>query len=140
MLPRSIRSHGRVFVSDRPTFVSSNFFVIEADESRAKILASWFSTIFYQLECEAYGNNRAGARKLEEKDYNPLHVPVTSELSEEEKQRIASTPINEFINLRSPQVRNVDRVWAEILFGENADELIEEALTLVPILVADREK
>ena len=140
MLPRTIRSNGRVFMSDRPTFVSTNFFVIEADESRAKILASWFSTIFYQLECEAYGNNRAGARKMEEKDYNPLHVPITSELSEEEKQRIVSTPINEFINLRSPQVRDVDRVWAEILFGENSDELIEEALTLVPILVADREK
>ena len=77
---------------------------------------------------------------LYKEDYEPLHVPVTSELSEEEKQRIVSTPINEFINLRSPQVRDVDRVWAEILFGENADELIEEALTLVPILVADREK
>ena len=140
MLPRTIRSNGRVFVSDRPTFVSTNFFVIEADESRVKILASWFSTIFYQLECEAYGNNRAGARKLEEKDYNPLHVPVTSELSEEEKQRIVSTPINEFTNLRSPQIREVDRVWAEILFDESADELIEQALTLLPILVADREK
>lgn len=140
MLPRAIRSNGRVFVSDRPTFVSTNFFVIKADEMGSKILASWFSTIFYQLECEAYSNNRAGARKMEEKDFNPLHVPVTSELSEEEKQRIVSTPINEFINLRSPQVRDVDRVWAEILFGENADELIEEALTLVPILVADREK
>ena len=140
MLPRMIRSNGRVFVSDRPTFVSTNFFVIEADEMGAKILASWFSTIFYQLECEAYGNNRKGLRKLEKEDYEPLHVPVTSELSEEEKQRIVSTPINEFINLRSPQVRDVDRVWAEILFGEDADELIEEVLTLVPILVADREK
>lgn len=140
MLPRAIRSNGRVFVSDRPTFVSTNFFVIKADKMGSKILASWFSTIFYQLECEAYSNNRAGARKMEEKDFNPLHVPVTSELSEEEKQRIVSTPINEFINLRSPQVRDVDKVWAEILFGENAEELIEEALTLVPILVADREK
>lgn len=140
MLPRMIRSNGRVFVSDRPTFVSTNFFVIEADEMRAKILASWFSTIFYQLECEAYGNNRKGLRKLEKEDYEPLHVPVTSELSEDEKERIVSTPINEFVNLRSPQARDVDRVWAEILFGENAEELIEETLTLVPILVADREK
>ena len=39
----------------------------------AKILASWFSTIFYQLECEAYGNNRKGLRKLEEKDYEPFN-------------------------------------------------------------------
>ena len=79
-------------------------------------------------------------RKLEKEDYNAFHVPITSELTEDEKQRIISTPISEFVNLRSPQVREVDRVWADILFGENADELIEEALTLVPILVADREK
>lgn len=140
MLPRMIRSNGRVFISDRPTYVSTNFFVIKADKIGAKILASWFSTIFYQLECEAYGNNRKGLRKLEKEDYEPLHVPITSELSEEDKERIVSTPISEFINLRSPQVRDVDKVWAEILFGENAEELIEEALTLVPILVADREK
>ena len=140
MLPRMIRSNGRVFISTQPTFVSTNFFVIQADEERSKILASWFSTIFYQLECEAYGNNRTGLRKLEKEDYEPLHVPITSELTEDEKQRIISTPLSEFVNLRSPQVRDVDRVWAEILFEESADELIEEALTLVPILVADREK
>ncbi|MBR2249619.1 MAG: hypothetical protein IJ844_03805, partial [Prevotella sp.] len=91
-------------------------------------------------ECEAYGNNRKGLRKLEKEDYEPLHVPITTELSEEEKQRIVSTPISEFINLRSPQLRDVDKLWADILFGENAEELIKEALTLVPILVADREK
>ena len=77
---------------------------------------------------------------MEEKDFNPLHVPVASELSEDEKQRIVSTPITEFINLRYPQVRDVDRIWAEILFGENADNILEEAIMLVPILVADREK
>ena len=140
MLPRMIRSNGRVFLSDRPTFVSTNFFVIEADEYRAKILSSWFSTIFYQLECEAYGNNRKGLRKLEKEDYEPLHVPITSELSEEDKQRIVSTPLSGFLNLRFPQVREVDRVWAEILFGRNSDKIIEEALTLISILVADREK
>ena len=79
-------------------------------------------------------------RKLEQKDYNAFHVPITSKLTDAEKQHIISTPISEFVNLRSPQVREVDRVWAERLFEESADELIEEALTLVPILVADREK
>ena len=140
LLPRAIRSSGRVFISTQPTFVSTNFFVFPLDEQRSTLLASWFSTIFFQLECEAYHNNRSGMRKLEQKDYNAFHVPVTSELTEDEKQRVISTPISEFVNLRSPQIREVDRVWADILFGENADELIEEALTLVPILVADREK
>lgn len=140
MLPRMLRSTGRVFISDKPTYVSTNFFVIEADEQRSKLLASWFSTVFYQLECEAYGNNRKGLRKLEQRDYEPLHVPVTERFTEEQVQRIISTPITEFINLRSPEVRDVDRVWAEILFGENSEEYLEEATSLIPILVADREK
>ena len=70
----------------------------------------------------------------------PNVTVIRPELTEDEKQRIISTPLSEFVNLRSPQVREVDRVWAEILFGENAEDFIEEALTLVPILVADREK
>ena len=140
ILPRSIRSTGRVFISDKTTYISTNFFVIEADEQRTKLLASWFSTVFYQLECEAYGNNRKGLRKLEQRDYEPLHVPMTERFTEEQIQRIVSTPISEFINLRSPEVRNVDRVWAEILFGENAEDYLEEAASLIPILVADREK
>ena len=140
MLPRMIRSHGRVFVSDRPTFVSTNFFVIQADEVHARLLSSWFSTIFFQLECETYGNNRRGLLKLEKEDYEPLHVPVASRLSEEQIQRIISTPLSEFINLRTPHEREIDRIWAEILFGENAPAITEEALNLLPILVADREK
>ncbi len=140
LLPRAIRAEGRVFVTDIPLRVSTNLFVIQADEERSKLLASWFSTIFYQLECEANGNNRKGLRKMEKDDYEPLHVPVTDELSNEQKQRVVSTPITEFLDLRSPYPRDVDRVWADILFGEKADELLEEAMTLVPILVADREK
>ena len=99
-----------------------------------------YSTIFYQLECEAYGNNRKGLRKMEKEDYEPLHVPITSAFSDEEKLRIVSTPIDEFINLRSPEPRDIDRVWAEILFGEYANAKLDDALTLLPILVADREK
>ena len=139
-LPRNIRSKGRVFISTHPTFVSTNFFIFQADERRSRILASWFSTIFYQLECEAYRNNRSGARKLEKKDFDLLHVPITSNLTGEEIQHIISTPINEFLNLRSPQAREIDIVWAKILFGENAEKMIDEAITLISILVADREK
>lgn len=140
MLPRMLRGNGRVFISDKPTFVSTNFFVIETDEVRSKLLASWFTTVFYQLECEAFGNNRKGLRKLEQGDYEPLHVPVTESFTDEQIQRIISTPIEEFLNLRSPKLRAVDSVWAEILFGENAEDYLEEAVSLIPILVADREK
>ena len=38
----------------------------------------------------------------------------------------------------SAMVKSLDDHKTEILFGENADELIKEALSLVLILVADR--
>lgn len=140
MLPRSIRSEGRVFVNTKSAFVSTNFFVIQADSERAKILSSWLSTIFYQLECEVYGNNRKGLRKMEKEDYEPLHVPSTAALSEEQKMRIEETTFDSFVNLRSPKPRETDKVWANILFEEEADERLEEATTLLAILVANREK
>ena len=140
LLPRAIRAQGRVYVNEHPTFVSTNFFTIESDEIKSRILASWFSTIFFQLECEANVNNRKGLRKLEKADYKPMHVPVIDNLSEEQKRLILSTSITKFLDLRMPRIREIDRVWAEILFGKNAKQMIDEALTLLPILVADREK
>ena len=77
---------------------------------------------------------------MEKEDYEPLHVPITSELTKNDIHRIVTTPISGFLNLRSPKIREIDRVWADILFGSNANALIEEAVTLVQILVADREK
>lgn len=140
MLPRSIRSSGRVFYTTQQAFVSTNFFVIQADEKKSRILSSWFSTIFYQLECEVFGNNRKGLRKMEKEDFEPLHVPIIAQLTDEQTRKIISTPITEFVNLRVPQPRAIDHVWAEILFGERAQEYIEKVLLFLPILAEDREK
>ena len=140
LLPRMIRSNGRVFITEKPTYVSTNFFVIQADKERARLLASWFASVFYQLECEAYGNNRKGLRKLEKEDYETLHVPITNQLTNEQRAIITATPINEFINLRQPRLREIDMAWARILFGERAEEFAEEALSQLAVLVADREK
>jgi len=139
MLPRMVRSNGRVFVNTKPTFVSTNFFIIQADESKAKILSSWLSTVFYQLECETFCNNRKGLRKMEKEDYEPLHVPITKSLSSEQIDAISNTKITNFINLRNPRPRDIDYVWARILFGEKSDDCLEKACSLLSILTANRE-
>lgn len=141
MLPRSLRATGRVFVASRPTFVSTNFFVIPtASAESAKILSSWFSTVFYQLECETFGNNRKGLRKMEKADYEPLHVPILSEMSEEQKELIVNTPFNNFLDLRNPSPRKIDHAWAKVLFGDKAMEQLDKALTLLAQLSAMRER
>lgn len=141
MLPRSLRATGRVFVATKPTFVSTNFFVIPTkDAESAKILSSWLSSVFYLLECEAFGNNRKGLRKMEKVDYELLHVPVLSALSDEQKTSIIKTSFDNFLDLRNPTPREIDRVWAQILFDDHTDEFLNSACSLLAQLVAMRER
>lgn len=56
---------------------------------RPNLLASWLTTVFCQLECEAYGNNRKGLRKLDQRDYEPLHIPVTENFTDEQIERMS---------------------------------------------------
>ena len=111
-----------------------------ASAESAKILSSWFSTVFYQLECETFGNNRKGLRKMEKADYEPLHVPALSEMSEEQKGLIMNTPFNSFLDLRHPSSREIDHAWAKVLFGDCAMELLDKALALLAQLSAMRER
>lgn len=140
ILPRSIRSTGRVFITSQPTYVSTNFFIFETTDEKAKILSSWMSTVFFQLECEAYGNNRKGLRKMEKGDYKQLHVPVISRLSDGVKEKIMHVDVLPFLNLRQPQPRPADQVWAQILFGDKSDAVLEEAKSLLAMLAAAREQ
>lgn len=141
MLPRSLRAIGRVFVATKPTFVSTNFFVIPTkDAESAKILSSWLSTVFYQLVCELFGNNRDGLRKMEKIDYEPLHVPALSDMTFEQKEAVIKTPFNSFLDLRNPIPRDIDYAWAKILFNSDAEKLLDHACSLLAQLVAMRER
>ena len=139
-LPRALRTHGKVFISTSPIYVSTNFFVFETDAVKAPILSSWMSTVFFQLECEAYGNNRKGFRKMEKADYGKMHIPVIDKLSDEQKLRICQTPVLPFLDLRQPTPRLLDKLWAHILFKETAEEKLNEATDLLAMLAAAREK
>lgn len=143
LLPRALRSKGRVFITTQPVYVSTNFFVFQTDKDQSVILSSWMSTVFFQLECEAYGNNRSGLRKMEEVDYKHIHIPVIKKLSNEDKDIICKTSVLPFLNLRQPKepdFRPIDKLWAEILFKNAAYERLNEAADLLAMLVAARER
>ncbi len=37
----------------------------------------------------------------------------------------------EFLNLKNPQIRDVDKIWAKLIFGETSQEKLEQAQTLL---------
>nr|WP_297174753.1 BpuSI family type II restriction endonuclease [uncultured Agathobaculum sp.] len=140
LIPRAVRTTGRVYLSFHPLFVSTNFVVCtlpSADE--AILMATWMSTIFYQLICEASAKDQEGMRKMEIPDIKRTYIPVYDYI-EQETVKALSAIVDKitFLDLRAPEVRQVDRIWANALFGERADEVINRAKRLLKYLANRR--
>lgn len=99
------------------------------------------STIFYQIECEIYSNNRDGMRKLEKDSLSLTHIPLTKALSAESKQKILNVIDAgiEFTDVNDPIIRDIDRVWATIIEPDNADTLLVEARETLRCLANERQ-
>ena len=142
LLPRDLRRYGRVYRCSQPTFVSTNFFIIQnLNEIDSKLLASWMTTIFYQLSCERYGKNQEGTRKMERGELFKTHIPVLSRLTLEEKNKILTQGTFEgFLDLQQPEIRNVDIIWANIIFGGQSQKVLDESLDLLLRKATNRNK
>lgn len=140
LIPRNIRRKGRIYLSEEQVFVSTNFVVCTLPTyEKALILATWMTTIFYQLICEVSSKDQEGARKMEVHDItttwvpNLEHIPLNYiQLLEKEKNSI------EFLDLQNPIIREVDIIWSEILFEDKAVMILEEAKRLLEFLANRR--
>jgi len=141
LIPRNLRAIGRVFVCTEDTFVSTNFFVLSGlSEEKAKLYASWMSTIFYQICCEYYSKNQEGTRKMEKKEILKTPLPLFENLSDKQKNEIiCQGTFQNFLNLKMPQIRNSDIVWAKIMFGEEWESILQEAKDLITRLANTRD-
>jgi len=55
-------------------------------------------------------------------DIKESFIPVFDKLTADEKSKILNEVSNiEFLKLNSPTIREIDKIWALILFGESAD-------------------
>jgi hypothetical protein len=136
LIPRGIRSLGRVYMTSVPTIVSTNFIVFEMRSSeRAAILASWTSTIFYQIICEINGKQQEGMRKMEVADIEATFIPDFECLTKEDIASLISEIHHvDFLSLNAPVVRRIDSIWAKILFGSDAETLLQDARRLLDFL------
>lgn len=140
LIPRAIRAIGRVYLSGKPVFVSTNFVVCTLPDSKtATLMASWVSTIFYQLICEVSSKDNEGMRKMEIVDIEKTFFPIFSNLPDEFYCSVKEESNNlTFLDLRNIQIRKIDSLWANAVFKEKADSVLEEAARLLSFVVDKR--
>lgn len=127
-------------MSRNPVFVSTNFVVCTLPSlNKAIMLSTWMSTIFYQLICEVSSKDQEGMRKMEVSDIEKTYIPVLDNVTQETITALTGEYGSiEFLNLATPEIREVDRIWANELFGENADEILNTARRMLEYLANRR--
>lgn len=140
LIPRAIRATGRVYLSRNPIFVSTNFVVCSLPSlDKAIILSTWMSTIFYQLICEVSSKDQEGMRKMEVSDIAKTYIPVLDNITKKTITELTTECASiEFLNLAAPEIRKIDRIWANELFGENAEAILNTARRMLEYLANRR--
>ena len=97
------------------------------------------STIFYQLICEVSSKDQEGMRKMEVSDIEKTYIPALDDVSRETITALTEEYSSiEFLNLATPEIREVDRIWANELFGEEAEEILNTARRMLEYLANRR--
>jgi type I restriction-modification system DNA methylase subunit len=140
LIPRAIRKTGRIYLSDEPVFVSTNFVVCTLPTyEKALLLSTWMSTVFYQLICEVSSKDQEGMRKMEVNDISTTLIPDLDNVAYETIDKLqAEKDSMTFLNLNNAEIRNVDRIWAEELFASEAEEILQQAIRLLGFLANRR--
>ena len=142
LIPRGCRKFGRVYYTDTKMYVSTNFVIMNTSSlDEAKILASWMSTIFYQMDCEINSKDEKGMRKMEKEDIKQTFIPNVKSISQVQKNEIM-TIINNivFLNLTDPIIRPIDIAWAKIINPNNYEAMLEETRVFLMNLSTLRQK
>lgn len=141
LVPRLLRTGGKAYLSKEQVFVSTNFVVYTLPTyEEALLLSSWMTTIFYQLICEVSSKDQEGMRKMEVTDINKTFIPQLDIISENTLNKIMAIKDEIiFLNLKSPEIRGIDKIWADELFGDMAYEILERAQRLLSFLANRRD-
>ena len=141
LIPRAIRRNGSVYVTSVPMYISTNLFILYTlNERNAMIISSWISTLMYQLISEVSAKDQEGARKMERHDIEPTLIPIPDLITDEQYDEITRiVPSIEFVDLYNPEIREIDELWAKILFPTNYTEVLNETKKQLKFIVNRRD-
>lgn len=134
LIPRNIRRYGRVYMLDDEAYLSTNVVKVScSDGDEGRLLLSWLLTMFSQLHQESIGKDQEGARKLEVNGgVKDILVPPLSKLDASARQELIREVENASpVDLREPRASRIDRIWARVIWGDDAEVRLQEAQSLL---------
>ena len=143
LIPRGIRRVGRVYLAQRRSAVSTNLFVLTPPSCReAFVVATYMASIFYQLDAELSCKDQDGMRKMEYADIACTHVPRAERLTRVQLRALVSAlrRFDGFQDLKAPSAQELDRVWADILYGADGPARLAQAERHLAFLAAMRDR
>ena len=76
---------------------------------------------------------------MEVSDIEKTYIPALDDISQETITALSEEYNSiEFLNLATPEIREVDRIWANELFSENAEEMLNTARRMLEYLANRR--
>lgn len=76
---------------------------------------------------------------MEVSDISLTNVPKFELVSDDTYEKLAAEiEVIDFVDLQAPVARNVDKIWAEELFGDDAQTKMNEATSLLRYLANRR--
>lgn len=141
LLPRGSRVKGEVgIIESEQAFISTNILLINQENiDDLKLMGSWFLSVFGQLQLELYGVSQEGMRKLEKGIIEKIKYPNFNKINKDKAECLRGLFYTEqCVNFLDIKEREIDRLWAEILFPENSIKLLDEAFEIFQELVDNR--
>lgn len=138
MVPRGSRVKGEIgLIGSEETLISTNIILIGMEtEIETKLVGAWFLSIFGQLQLEFHGVSQEGMRKLEVNTVARVRYPDLTKIKRNQANKLIQLFLEEeSIFFKDIKIREIDRVWAEIVFPEEPDVLLSEAFDIFQELV-----
>lgn len=143
-IPRNIRRQARAFLAVDSIYVTTNMVEAYGQKEKAQyLLLSWCLSVFSQLQFEYMAKDQEGTRKLETGgQIYDLRVPDFDQFDDEfldEVTQIITEDQFTFTDLYQLEASSLDRLWAEQIWGNEADEKLNNVLLLLSDLIYERD-
>lgn len=142
LIPRAVRRFANIYITDEPTVISTNFFIASFSSMKeAEIAASWFSSVFSQIDMELKNLDQEGMRKLEGKQIKTLKCPDINNIPNKmiSKFRKAFNS-DEPLDYQALKPRTTDTLWAKILFPADPSNMLDQAFDNLYSLLLTRSR
>ena len=144
LIPRATRRHGKISIIEEEAVISTNFILLKSKNlNDNKLIASWFLSLYGQLQLEELSNNERGVRKTEinyikEKFIIPDFNFVNQKFKDDITRLFKNGSIKP-IDMNNISVSELDILWSKILFGDSYHSDLSNFFNLLKFYVEIRE-